>query len=705
MKIGFFDIETPYIPATGAKDLTNIFCIGIRINDEPVKRFSQYFMSNTDGNLQAAVKLLNSCDLIVSFNGINFDVPVIERVLNCKLTAKHLDLIIVSKLIFTKDELFSVDYKLMQDDRDLMGSFSLKAFGRRMGGAQKLEFHDFSKLSSEMLTYMDGDIDLTAELYYFLKELPSYPSERVLDLEQAIATIIQQQVTFGFHFDIVKAREYNMHMLRDQYVIERKLAKKFLPKEFNVGSSPNQGKLRDVKTYTPNRGLVLKPNPELKRFKNGRLKIPAKSRYKWFGVPTSMSLVPTKIGVQTRKFNPSSRDHIKRWLKEDLNFEFTTFTEKGAAKVDGDELISIGEDGKDLKDYLKLAKDISQLGGTDNSLIGRFDKATHSIHGRVDTIGAATHRATHSGPNLAQIPADGGFRALFNAPKGWKLVGADLANIEIRVLAHYLAPYDGGKYAEAVLSKDMHWYHAKVAGFWTEDDREWPDDDHAHLRTPEMKAARTQSKGFFFGYLYGQGDTIRGNTLWFDGCLPDYTEKEYKAAKNRVERRVNDAGLFPLKKDQYVKYTEQLILETIYGKRVADTFLEKMTGIKDLIADCGKQSKEKGTITAIDGRELYSRSPHSALNLLLQGSAGVIAKQWAVNFHTLAEEHPKLKLGKNWKQNAFIHDEYQCACKESLATTLGDIMIDGCNMIQKQFDMNIIIAADYQVGMSWADTH
>ena len=499
MKIGFFDIETPRIPDTGAKDLTQIYSIGVRINNEPTLKFSKYYLSNSDGNLQAAIALLNSCDLIVSFNGISFDKPVIERILKCKLTAPHIDLIIDSKLMYTKDELYSVDCKIMGEEKELIGSFSLKAFGRRLGGSQKIEFEDWSKLSAEMLDYMVGDVDLTAELYEFLRGQPNYPAENVRNLEYGIATIIQQQTDHGFHFNYDKANKLYLTMMRDKLRIERRLSVDFEPKEFNVGNSPNQGKLRDVKTLVPAPWAVLRANPTLTYFKNGRPKLPAKRKYKFHTKPMVIILVPTKIGVKLKQFNPASRDHIKRWLKEDLGFEFTTYTEKGSAKVDGDELESIGDKGKDLRQYLKLSKDISQLGGTDNSLMGRYDQLTHSIHGRVDTIGAATHRATHSGPNLAQIPSDGAFRELFDAPPGWKLVGADLANIEIRVLAHYLAPYDGGAYARAVLSKDMHWYHAKVAGFWTEDDREWPDDDHADQRTPEMKAARTQAKGFFFG--------------------------------------------------------------------------------------------------------------------------------------------------------------------------------------------------------------
>lgn len=154
----------------------------------------------------------------------------------------------------------------------------------------------------------------------------------------------------------------------------------------------------------------------------------------------------------------------------------------------------------------------------------------------------------------------------------------------------------------------------------------------------------------------------------------------------------------------YVKYDELLILKTIYGKKVADTFLENLTGIQDLIKDCKTQSKDKGTVTAIDGRELTSKSQHSALNLLLQGSAGVIAKKWMVNYHTLAASEGLPHLSK-WSQSAFVHDEYQCQCDETYANTLGDIMVRGCAMIQGQYSMNIPIEADYQVGKNWSETH
>jgi DNA polymerase I-like protein with 3'-5' exonuclease and polymerase domains len=447
-------------------------------------------------------------------------------------------------------------------------------------------------------------------------------------------------------------------------------------------------KLNNACLYFPYQYTILK---------NGKIRF---KKYAWFDRPHRIIYTHYDGGdytpVELTKFDPGSRHKIRHWLKQMYDFEFSTYTDKGNAKVDGDQLEFLGDSAKDLMRYLKVTKDISEVRG----ILEIVKDHSHSVHGRVDTLGAATHRCTHSSPNVAQTSQDPSFRKLYTAPPGMVLVGADLANIEVRVLAHYLYPYDGGVYAEAVLSKDMHWYHAGIAGF-IEPDIDY--DEH----NPIHKKARAKSKGFFFGYLYGQGDTIRGHTLWSDDCLPDYTQEEYDLANERIQKRlvtINGMELFPLKKDEYVVYDESLILKTIYGKRIADTFLERMTGIKELIADCAKQSKDTGYVQAIDGRLLYSRSPHSALNLLLQGSAGVIAKQWMVNYHHLASEHA-LTIGTDYWQSAYIHDEYVCPCTPENTDILGRCLEEGARQVGLDYNMNIAIKADYQVGSSWGEIH
>jgi hypothetical protein len=44
------------------------------------------------------------------------------------------------------------------------------------------------------------------------------------------------------------------------------------------------------------------------------------------------------------------------------------------------------------------------------------------------------------------------------------MVGADLAGIELRLLAHYLARYDGGRYADVLLNGDIHQENADKIG-------------------------------------------------------------------------------------------------------------------------------------------------------------------------------------------------------------------------------------------------
>ena len=53
---------------------------------------------------------------------------------------------------------------------------------------------------------------------------------------------------------------------------------------------------------------------------------------------------------------------------------------------------------------------------------------------------------------------------LFKATPGQVMVGADLSGIELRMLAHYLAKYDEGRYADILLNGDIHQVNADKIG-------------------------------------------------------------------------------------------------------------------------------------------------------------------------------------------------------------------------------------------------
>ncbi|GIS02302.1 MAG: hypothetical protein CM15mP103_08530 [Gammaproteobacteria bacterium] len=80
------------------------------------------------------------------------------------------------------------------------------------------------------------------------------------------------------------------------------------------------------------------------------------------------------------------------------------------------------------------------------------------------SVSTNTFRCAHRKPNVAQSPAEKEFRELFTASPGNIMVGADLSGIELRMLAHYLGRYDGGRYADILLNDDIHQVNADKIG-------------------------------------------------------------------------------------------------------------------------------------------------------------------------------------------------------------------------------------------------
>ena len=112
------------------------------------------------------------------------------------------------------------------------------------------------------------------------------------------------------------------------------------------------------------------------------------------------------------------------------------------------------------------------------------------------SVATSTFRCAHRKPNLAQVPSDERFRSLFTVGPGLIMVGADLAGIELRMLAHYLARYDGGRYAKILTTGDIHQTNADKIGI-----------------------TRSQVKTVTYAFLYGAGDTKIGHS--YDKQLSD----------------------------------------------------------------------------------------------------------------------------------------------------------------------------------------
>ena len=248
-KIATWDIETELIPDTGLKDIKKIFCMNVKVNDQPIKRFTKLYHPTSSGNLKGALKLINSCNYNVGHNIIGFDIPVIENLVG-EVTSYPLDTLVISKLMFSKDNLLSMDKGIENMPPSEYGNFSLNAFGHRFGD-YKIQFDQFTTLTDEMLTYCDQDVLLTQRLFNFLVSRSNFPSSDIIELEQRVKSILVEQQVYGFYFDIENANKLATELKFKKLSLEMKLQRIFKPAFLPEGPIKTTAKLIKRRQYLP----------------------------------------------------------------------------------------------------------------------------------------------------------------------------------------------------------------------------------------------------------------------------------------------------------------------------------------------------------------------------------------------------------------------------------------------------------------------
>jgi len=275
--------------------------------------------------------------------------------------------------------------------------------------------------------------------------------------------------------------------------------------------------------------------------------------------------------TRLRETNPTSRDHISWILQTFHGWKPTQLTHTGKPIIDEIVLKEMAASGGpsialEFLKCLDITKSLGMISEGTNAWL-KLNTNANRIHHHC-SVATNTHRAAHRKPNLGQTKSDSNFRKLFTATPGQHMVGADLAGIELRMLAHYLANFDGGRYADILLNGDIHQVNADKIGI-------------------SRRAVKTVS----YAFLYGAGNAKIG--ISYDSTLSD------KQAKKK-------------------------------GKEIREAFVDAIDGLAELLEAVKKKATEKGFLLSIDKRPIKVDSPHKALNYLLQSSAAVIAKRWMV---------------------------------------------------------------------------
>jgi len=136
------------------------------------------------------------------------------------------------------------------------------------------------------------------------------------------------------------------------------------------------------------------------------------------------------------------------------------------------------------------------------------------------------------------------------------------------------------------------------------------------------------------------------------------------------------------------------------GQKLIDSFLENTPKLRTLREKVARISKSEGSLPGLDGRRLYIRSDHAALNTLLQGAGAIVMKQALV----ILDERLS-KLGVDYKFVANVHDEWQIEVEEAYADMVGKLGVQAIEQAGRVLEMRCPLTGEYRVGNSWKETH
>jgi DNA polymerase-1 len=179
-------------------------------------------------------------------------------------------------------------------------------------------------------------------------------------------------------------------------------------------------------------------------------------------------------------------------------------------------------------------------------------------------------------------------------------------------------------------------------------------DIHTANQSAAGLATRDEAKTFIYAFLYGAGDAKIGSIVGGSSTV---------------------------------------------GKRLKNKFLENTPALAEL-RERVATAAARGYLRSLDGRRLWVRSEHAALNTLLQAAGAVVMKQALVIFTDYAQ-----KWGLTYRMVGNIHDEVQMEVLEKDAKNAGYLMVESIKAAGKHFDMRCDLDGEYKIGNNWAETH
>jgi DNA polymerase family A len=675
--------------------------------------------------LSVGLEVMENATYRTGHNIIDFDEEAVRLVKpTFKSDARICDTLVMARMCFA--DIKESDFRMLAKGKlegKLIGRQGLEAWGQRLGlhkgdykaereedlkqkhkdaglpppTAEELHYHVWGRWNPKMHDYMMLDIDVNFLLWEKIEEMRW--SREATVMEHRIHELMVRQERNGFQFNVHSGRALETH-LRVEYdrlsaeAIDS-IGKWYRPcRAFFDVANAAFGEHGDRRSW----GEVTIPKRTANYAKSNAValadgKTNAIRADVYEGVPF--------VKVELREFNPNSRPQIIDRLQTLYGWEPQDFTENNSPRVDDEVLRTLSSTvpiAETLAEVFYIKKRLGQVADGENGWL-KLVRADGRIHGRVNVGGTVSGRATHARPNVSQVPGvnpkefkdrekyqayidkwcdqfdfldrpmivsakwnekkgegkiymrgrEGGYgwdcRELFTVPPGYVLVGCDLSGIEFRCLANLTFQFDKGEIVDIVLNGDIHQKNADLTGI-----------------------PRGLAKRLLYACLYGGGDAKLGSII-----EPFASEARQKTI----------------------------------GKQAREKLMRAMPSLNLAIKQIKREKRmNNGTIAGLDGRRLYVRSDHAALNLRLQSDGALIAKKWCLLVDDLFyEEGWDHGDGLDYMFCSWSHDEIQVAVREDLAERAGLIMEQAAVLAGEHFKLNCPVAAEHKIGRNWSETH
>jgi hypothetical protein len=601
--------------------------------------------------IPALLKELATADVLAGHNICGFDIPVMEKLHNWapKAPQKYLDTLSMSHHLFPGSVKTSILRELdiqslkgigntRRMDKKLIGRHSLKAWSIRLdlGLEGKADYDGgWEYFNDDMMVYCVRDVGANLLI---LRHFLSKPCPLAVHYAESLLTyLLTRQSKYGIGFNEDAAVDLMADLTQQKFDLTRTLQAVFPPI-----------------TVPDGRPKQWKKNMTCRKYKEGE--------EGWFP-PRIKGEWNQKMKIE--EFNPGSTQHVAKRLIDRYEWEPQQFTPGGQAQVTAEILGDLPwPEAKKCATYAVIKKALSYISEGENAWLKLVKHGR--IHGRVQATGAITHRASHSKPNLANVPkVDKAYgkecRQLFVAgggdvPKDYVMGGCDASSLQLAIYAHYVSKFDGG--VLAALCED-------------------PDGDpHEFMRAASGLYLRENQKTLTYATWFGAQSYKQGTIV-----LEDWRQAFKKGLTDKPAPGLSQANSL--------------------GDAVNAKMLNNMAGFEQMGTSCSKAAA-RGYITALDGRRIPVTQERLALLTLLQGNEAVVMKTAYINaYQRLAHEiknrvaHPAI----------WVHDEFQWVCAPTIAESIGQALSECITDAGHKLGLRLKLRAQYKVGDTWAETH